>query len=776
MPRPVTDAEKAACEAVADHLARGPAAIAERSGLTPQDVEGRIGPSTDAQWELRTAEGTFAEHGAVFHVVFPSGIDDVITFEMAQQNGNWRITSIRTLADDSSGRPAVAAMALIMVILVTRKRRWPFVVVALALLAGVVAFLMYKPKAAPVDAPVATSPAASSSPYADLLPLRRAIATGSALPPVGQFTGVTRDIALLWKAQRDLGRTTPEEIERQLIDVTRNAPLKSLIFARVAAAAGRPSVALEHFENLRNVQPSHDTFWWEEEMASSRGDSIEPLRRMVKLQSRDAGAYFLLSIQQFLEDKRSEAVAVFHEGLALKPVSRATIVGSGILALLPRDWSSSALIDISAPDEPKQIDGTLSRNAMQVPPGTKSFAAGSFVRLEIGGARLGIPFGAPIAPTGTTVLSGEEMDKQDADDAVQRAAKLSDAALASGAVQHTIEDAVDALASHNRWGDIIRLTDSVGPQSDNASPDLLVARVRALARTKQFAQARQLATSSAAEHVIERHPSAFTIAELAELLAEAGAYDAAVEMYRKVKDIKGAPDMTARSMQVSLRRTLDMSSLTAHTTHFEIHSMPEVPPAIPAKIGAKLEADLAMMMARFRLKTFRTMRVNVLRWDDFRWSVTGSDYVVGFYDGDLTIPWGTLFFGLGSDSVTTHELTHAVVAQASNDNAPRWFQEGIAQRMENSEKKEKISQMVALALLDATLQGSADIRDITSAYAESLRVILFLEARYGEQAINKMIAAYRGGADNAEAIRAATGKSIPDTDREFRAWMATQRD
>jgi tetratricopeptide (TPR) repeat protein len=784
LPRPVTAAEKAACEAVADHLARGPAAIAERSGLKADDVEARIGPNADAYWELRTAEGTFAERGAVFHVVFPSGVDDVITFDMQQQNGQWRITGIRTLADvpvpkaaASRRTPGGIAFGVAMVIVVARKRRvWPWIG-GTVLLIAIVAMLWPRGGQTTIPAATAIESPRNSSPYVELLPLRRAMATASPFPQLGNAVGASRDIALLWRAQRDLGRITAEEIEKQIFAIERNAPLKSLIAARVAASAGRDSDALHRFDEVRNAsQPEHDAFWWEEEMSSPHESSIEPLRRMVRLQSRDAGAYYLLAIEHFLQEKRSEAVAVFHEALSLKPVSRETVVGSGVLALLPRDWSSAALIDIREPDEPRLRDGSLSKNPMTVPAGTKSTAAGTFVRLDIGGGRLEIPFGAAIAPAGTEVLTGEEMERLEADDAVARAGKLSEAALASGAVQHTIEDAVDALADHNRWGDIIRLTDSIGPQTENASPDLLLARVRALVRTKNFAAARTLATSTAAHHVIERHPNAFTVSGLAELLAQAGAYDEAVEMYRTAKDIKGAPDLSGRAMQIGLRRTLNMASLTAQTAHFEIHSMPEVPPAIPAKIGAKLEADLQMMKARFGLRNFRTVRVNVLRWDDFRWSVTGSDYVVGFYDGDLTIPWGTLFFGLGSDAVTTHELTHAVVAQASNDNAPRWFQEGVAQHMENSEKPEKIEQFVAVSLLDATLQGSADIRDISSAYAESLRVIRFLEARYGPQSINKMIAAYRGGASNEEAFRTATGKSIPDVDREFRTWYRQQHE
>lgn len=782
----MTDAEKAACEAVAGHLARGPVAIAERSHLNAQEIEARIGPNTGARWELRTAAEDFAKHGAVFHVIFPSGIDDVITFEMKQEGEAWRVDAIRCLAESV---PIVAAdrlkpvltLSIIMVIVVARRRyRLPIIAALSAAGILIIAVALLWPKhRVPAETNVDSAAPSDASTFASIVPLRRAIAAGDALPQIGQFTGQVRDVALLWKAQRDMGRVAPVETEKVVYAVSNNAPLAVLLRARVAALEGRNPQALEQYDNFRKFAPAHDALWWEEEIASPRESATEPLRRAIQLQTRDADVYYLLSIDHFLHEKQSEAVAVFHEALSLKPIARTTIVGSGILSLLPRDMSSSALVDTNAPDEPKVVDGAMAQNPMQVPAGTQSTAAGSLLRLTINGAQLDIPHGAPIAPAGTDVLTGEELDRREADDAVQRATKLSDALVSSGAVQHAIENAVEALASHNRWGDILRLTDSITPQSENVSADLLIARVRALVHAKQFAPARQLATSPAADRVLERHPRPFVIAELAELLAQAGAYEDALATYRKMNEIKGGPDMTARITHVALRRTLELSTETAHTAHFEIHSMPEVPPQVPKQIGEQLESDLQMLMTRFKLNHFKTVRVNVLRWDDFRWSVTGSDYVVGFYDGDLTIPWGTLGFGLSSQTVTTHELTHAVVAQASNDNAPRWFQEGIAQRMERVEKQENIfdpakkKPLVAMALLDAMLQGSADPADISSAYIESQTVMRYLEDRFGAQSINKMIDAYRRGQTNDDAIRAVTGKSIGDADRDFRNWGAT---
>src|SRR3954447_16271017 len=83
---PLSEAEKVACEIVADHLARGPKAVVDRLAATSPfstvspaealaEITARLGPPDGAVWELRTSAAAFADHGAVFHVDFPSGAE-----------------------------------------------------------------------------------------------------------------------------------------------------------------------------------------------------------------------------------------------------------------------------------------------------------------------------------------------------------------------------------------------------------------------------------------------------------------------------------------------------------------------------------------------------------------------------------------------------------------------------------------------------------------------------------------------------------------------------
>src|ERR1700692_413692 len=101
-PPPLTDAEKAACELVAEYLARGADAAVQRlaagSSLSAipraealEEVRARLGPPDGSAWELRTSSDEFSKHGAVFHVVFPSGVEDVIAFDMIDDGSAWKI-------------------------------------------------------------------------------------------------------------------------------------------------------------------------------------------------------------------------------------------------------------------------------------------------------------------------------------------------------------------------------------------------------------------------------------------------------------------------------------------------------------------------------------------------------------------------------------------------------------------------------------------------------------------------------------------------------------
>ncbi len=162
----------------------------------------------------------------------------------------------------------------------------------------------------------------------------------------------------------------------------------------------------------------------------------------------------------------------------------------------------------------------------------------------------------------------------------------------------------------------------------------------------------------------------------------------------------------------------------------------------------------------------------------------GNDFTLGTtYRGKITVP----FAGIGAYppeivAILTHELCHAMISQATNDQAPRWFQEGMAQRVEmvgmmrNAFNMYDDSKLLAFSLLDNVMIGSSDPEMIGEGYLVSEAAIRYIEAKYGKAGIAKMLAEYRSGATTDEAIEALSGTNTAEFDRQFRQWgRAEQR-
>jgi hypothetical protein len=289
----------------------------------------------------------------------------------------------------------------------------------------------------------------------------------------------------------------------------------------------------------------------------------------------------------------------------------------------------------------------------------------------------------------------------------------------------------------------------------------LVLRIRELLRNDRSAEARALAESA-------QDPS--TILAVADAIAnDRASGDTAEKLYRSVK----ADD---RLRHLALRRTLATNGITIATPHFDVRHDPAMNPAIAARIGELLEAELARVQQKLATKPPRRVAVNVIYWDDFRQGIPGGDHILGLYDGEILLPFAVVNqFKPELVAIITHELTHAVIAQATSDHAPRWFQEGVAQRMElvpqhdNAFHETNPELVLPLALLDAVMENTADLALTKDGYRVSQTFIRFLESRHPD-AVATLVAAFAAGKNSDEAITALTGKSLDALTRDFRAW------
>jgi hypothetical protein len=121
-----------------------------------------------------------------------------------------------------------------------------------------------------------------------------------------------------------------------------------------------------------------------------------------------------------------------------------------------------------------------------------------------------------------------------------------------------------------------------------------------------------------------------------------------------------------------------------------------------------------------------------------------------------------------------------MIAHVTNDQAPRWFQEGFAQRVQGSPYSANALNMyeddklLPLVLLDPVLARSPDPEMMGAGYLVALANIRFLEDKYGPSALKQMMTAFRSGATTEEAVRTVCKKSMPELERELRQWGRTE--
>jgi hypothetical protein len=118
-----------------------------------------------------------------------------------------------------------------------------------------------------------------------------------------------------------------------------------------------------------------------------------------------------------------------------------------------------------------------------------------------------------------------------------------------------------------------------------------------------------------------------------------------------------------------------------------------------------------------------------------------------------------------------------MIADATEDRAPHWFQEGLAQRLEMRPERnnpipdlERQRTYLALSSIEEVLRHFPDPDLVEAAYVEAEWLVIFLERRYGRASISRLLEAFRSGSTTDEAVQAVFSISTPELDERFRQW------
>ncbi len=309
-------------------------------------------------------------------------------------------------------------------------------------------------------------------------------------------------------------------------------------------------------------------------------------------------------------------------------------------------------------------------------------------------------------------------------------------------------------------------------------PDLLMLRAEALRRTNRSDMGRRVLVGLAKSGSLEKRSLPILVYRVGEMLASFEEFDLAARYIEK--GLRGAQRDFAqqRIRQIKTEQHLLSAQAVYPSPHFEIHYPPETSPRTAAEAARVLELERERLEKEIPSDVVRIVPVQLLWLDEFRGTFAGSEHLVGLYDGKIRVPLaGVITWTPPLVSIMTHELTHALIAQATDDRAPHWFQEGLAQHLEMRRFRpnhvgfyRESGRALSIPALEEVLRGLPDWDLVEEAYQEAEWMLYFLEMRHGAAGVRKMLLAFRDGLSSEDAFPRAIGVTMADFTRDFFAW------
>jgi len=788
-------------------------------------------------WELYTPGPSFDQQTALFGIEYASGLDETVILRLVDEGG-WKISDIRTSIDRFEpgvaswrGRapnaaspgpeeePAPSAgglfsppvvlrlggglLALILgglgVFLLLRHGRRAEAVAAgagalvVAVALGGWGWLLLSAPAAP--AAQTAAPVKEGGPLTRLgalAPLRAALAKGTDQEEIDRLLAAPpadpshRDIRDLWKAQYLFTAADLAAVDAVIRRFPEPAPYPAvdLLRARLAFRRLQREGTGDLYDRAIRSGLDHDGIRLEAVFAQALTDDSQgaevSVTLMTEMGSRLAQAWYAAAQLAVTQDKTEEAERLLRAGWQLEPAPRDELFGEPLLAFLVARPKVFPLFQLGSPEEPR-VPATGRRSPLSLPAGAQAATCGQSLRLTLGTAELLVPGGALLAPA-DAVLEGADAWNHHTEGKAMAALPALTASAAAGETLsprrlRLAEEAAGVLAEQNRWDELIALTESVAANVEKSSAGLVRLRAQALRQVGRTEGARELLVRLAGSDIASRRPAPGTLFELAELFAAAGEYDTAIKLSKKADSQLPVPRGERRRKQMELDKELVASYASYRSQHFDVR--------YPAATGETYARGVSLVLEEERRRLQRwipnpgskLIEVHLFPLKEF-FTTFGSENVVGVYDGKVRVPFADLQ-SLHPDlvQILSHELAHAMIAGQTRDQAPHWFQEGLAEHVEMGVGRinplpdlMRTGRALSFPTLEPILSGFAEPQLVDLGYSEAAWTVQFLEARWGVKGIHGMLAAYAAGKTTEQAVQQVSGLTPAELDRALWEW------
>lgn len=626
-----------------------------------------------------------------------------------------------------------------------------------------------------------------------LLDVRRALTAGdddsiaratASLPA----TGPLATTAGLWAAQIALQREKADDA-RAILDRI-DAPdiaLSRILEARLATVDQRGGAAVFAYERAIDLGPGHDGLWMEaadaERLLGFPDHASALVDRLVRIGSREASVYYLAAALEQSEKPLEETIPLqyFDVGWRLQPVERDELFTSPLFWGLVQIAGVRARVGLSDVREPV-VDVLAGRiGAVPLPLEAEAVICGKLLEISIGGSRLIVPGGAEIAPTDVGLIDARSLTDLHEDRALADLSALLSQTRSPGAVtqpqlRRRVMETIEALGTRNRWADLVDLTDPFSMEDEHVPLDLFFARALALLRLGRGADCEKLVVQMLSSAGFRARARFQDLVQLAELLVLSDRNDLAKRTYELA-----AGEGEARSFVDDRIRQISMDERLVNwehfrTDHFAIRYPSDTGRKKAERVGEILESEFDRLSRWIPVRDFEPTTVHILSWEEFRRIYTSSDHILAFYDGKIRFPIADAVLGPEVVSIITHELAHAMVAQATRDQAPHWIQEGIAQHVEGSQYQSNAftsyeeNQIIPIAVVEAVLKGYPDPALARLGYLESLAFIRYVEAKKGIDGIHRILRGLAEGATAEDVVEELFGTEFSRVEGDYRNW------
>ncbi len=313
-------------------------------------------------------------------------------------------------------------------------------------------------------------------------------------------------------------------------------------------------------------------------------------------------------------------------------------------------------------------------------------------------------------------------------------------------------------------------------QPDNAT--LLIYYAAALLQTGQAPQA--LPYAERAARAAPESPDA--LAMLGFVQNAADQTPAAIRSWKKSLALR--PDATvSKFLERAERESKAESDFSQReSSHFNLHfEGKETSETFRRDLLASLDADYDDLERDLGYSPRNTIAVTLYTQQTFFDVTRAPSWSGALNDGKLRIPVS------GMPSVTPelarvlkHELTHSFISQMSSNRCPTWLNEGIAQLEEGKSTASNGSSLARLFAAGAEipynmLEGSFmsySGPEATTAYAESLAAVEYIQGTYGMGDIQRILERLSQGSGTEAALRGTIHSDYRQLRDEMARWLS----